>query len=413
MHVIYPKDETDTSILSSEVVSGDDPSAFGELDSDSLFLPIGASSDSFADRYDDTLDNDPYLEPLSSLQGRLNATKITSLRTEEDVMKDTVQAPFSRPPKECESLKVPFPFIAVPKRIYLSEEASVADSDASNHHNWKESFFIPMPILNVPLLGSDCGPTHTEDRIRHLKEVIQQQLHQKLLRHVQTIDGSPSMEMPESSLIACLYMEMGVLEQNQQSYSAAIQAFFHAATLYRNGKQEDALNLARALDNAVVAFCLAKQVGGATNCMHRSQHKDSRFFHCMNESVQIRKQELGTHHSDTLEAIHHLAHLFVLTGNPGRAVPLYADAIQEHAAAFGPHHPNTASMAHGLGNAYLHCQDIASAQKWYQYAGRIYAGTKSSLRNIQLLRRDIKRLERIYRWTQEDPAQDENLLFEL
>jgi hypothetical protein len=202
------------------------------------------------------------------------------------------------------------------------------------------------------------------------------------------------------------------LEQQQDSYSAAIHAFFHAATLYRNEKEET-LELAGALDAAVVAFCRAIPGDYQIDWKHHPQFKVSRFFLCMNESVRIRKQVLGHKHVDTLEAIHHLAQLCVLTGDPGRAVPHYMEVIQVYASVFGPHYPNLAVVAHGLGNAYLQCQDIASAQEWYQYGGRIHATTKSPAANVQSLWRATIRLERIHRWTQEDPAQDENLLFEL
>jgi tetratricopeptide (TPR) repeat protein len=212
-------------------------------------------------------------------------------------------------------------------------------------------------------------------------------------------------------LTAKLYLQLGTAEQQAHQYAAAINSFFQAAAIYRHVSRQAAL--ATALDHAAVAYCQAHQEG-ATTPIHR-QHKVSRFYRCLYEALQLRKQELGPWHADTVDSLQHLAQLCLATGHAARAAGHYLEVVYLRKAIFGPHHPGTAVTAHCLGNAYLQSHDTVAAELWYDHALAVYNHMQLPNDNpaVAKLLRDRKRLERVDRWMEEDPADDENLLFEL
>ena len=422
MLVLYPTtEESDTSINSSLLLVSDDNLSFsGDLDS--FVVPIDASSSSFTSFCQDDENEDPYLEPLSALRNRLQTVKKTSSRcAKESGLVAALPTPNIVRANEASIQVHPVTFIAIPKRHHLpllswDDENREMDNDSQG---LDESSIVNARPVTTGSLVVDPSITNEalEERIRIIQTTIQKE-ENKVLRPIPIIDpecshhqSPPStFEHPKSASTASLYMELGSLELHRKSYSAAIQAFFRAATRYRS---QDTLSLANALDCAVIAFCRALQEERSTDWMHHPQFKPSRFYAAIDEAVQIRQQELGTKHVETMEAIHLAAQLCVCTGEPSQAISHYLEMIRIHTTLFGPHHADMTEVAQDLGNAYLQCQDIASAQKWYQYAAHIYSTTKPPARSFQTLWRDTKRLERIHRWTQEDPAEDENLLFEL
>lgn len=210
---------------------------------------------------------------------------------------------------------------------------------------------------------------------------------------------------------ARLYLELGRTEQRARLYPAAINSFFQAAAIFRHVARPAAL--ATALDHAAVAYCQAHE-DGVTGSIH-PQHKVSRFYRCLYEALLLRKQELGPWHVDTVDTLQHLAQLCLLTGHAARAAGHYLEVVHLRKAIFGPDHPGTAVTAHGLGNAYLQSHDTVAAELWYDHALAVYNAMHLPSDNpaVTRLLRDRKRLERVDRWMDEDPAADENLLFEL
>lgn len=263
----------------------------------------------------------------------------------------------------------------------------------------EESFVVPStPVLNKP--------ASAYRKRRHVNLQLVNELKGELERHRKRSAGRPN-----QLHTAKLYLRLGTTEQKAHLYPAAINSFFQAAAIYRHFSRRAAL--ATALDNAAVAYCHAHEEG-ATIPIH-SQHKVSRFYRCLSEALDLRKQELGPWHVDTVDTLQHLAHLCLLTGHAARAAGHYLEVVHLRKAIFGPHHPGTSVAAHCLGNAYLQSHDTVAAEVWYDHALSVYNYMQLPSDNpaVAKLLRDRKRLERVGRWCEEDPAEDENLLFDL
>lgn len=280
------------------------------------------------------------------------------------------------------------------------------DEEEEQNTSIDSSFWIPaVPTLTKAVTPSLKRHHAARLRVAALKSELEQ------LRQYSVVaarNTSSRGRMP----MAKLYLELGLAEQDMHQYPAAINFFFQAAAIFRHFSRPVAL--ATALDAVANAYCHAHEEG-MTNLIH-GQHKVSRIYRCLYEALSLRKQELGPWHVDTVDTLQHLAKLCLLTGHAARAAGHYLEVVILRKAIFGPNHVGTAVSAHCLGNAYLQAHNIAEAERWYNYTLTVYNAMQLPNNNpaVAKLLRDRKRLERVDRWiTEDDPAKDENLLFEL
>lgn len=294
---------------------------------------------------------------------------------------------------------VPFRALFEPPSFTILDD--VDDDDEEEENNNDESYAIPTnPVLTKPATPSRKRRHAALQRAKELKADLER------LRK-QAATGSS----PKQLQTAKLYLQLGLTEQEAHQYPAAINSFFQAAAIFRHISRPVAL--ATALDHAAVAYCKAHQES-MTTLIHR-QHKVSRFYRCLYEALQLRKHELGPWHVDTVDTLQHLAQLCLSTGQAATAAGHYLEVVHLRKAIFGPNHPGTAVTAHCLGNAYLQAHDTVAAELWYDHALAVYNSMQLPNGNpaVAKLLRDRKRLERVNRWIEENPAEDENLLFEL
>jgi tetratricopeptide (TPR) repeat protein len=306
-----------------------------------------------------------------------------------------------------------------PPNVSTSDNDLVSDDDDNDEDGHStdasSSFVIPtMPVLTKPPTPWRKQQFLTRQRIDQLKAELEQLKRQSARSNSSNGRCSRNNNSSASSMpMAKLYLALAALEQQLHDYPAAINFYFHAAALFRHAQRPVAL--ATALDAAAVAYGRARQQGLDT-MIHR-QHGVGRFFQCLYEALELRKRELGAWHVDTVDTLQHLAQLCLVTGQAEQAARYYLEVVQLRKVIFGPRHAGTAVTAHGLANAYFQSHDLAAAEIWYEYALGVYHDMGLTLDKnpaVKKLVRDWKRLERVDRWiTEEDPADDENLLFEL
>jgi tetratricopeptide (TPR) repeat protein len=296
-----------------------------------------------------------------------------------------------------------------PPNISTCDDSSGSDDDSIDTGGGT-SFVIPtLPVLTKPPTPWRKRQFLARQRIDQLKAELEH-----LKRHSANKNSSKGHSRSSSSMpMAKLYLALAALEQELHDYAAAINFYFHAAAVFRHARRPVAL--ATALDAVAVAYSRARQQG-MDSMIHR-QHGVGRFFQCLYEALELRKRELGPWHVDTVDTLQHFAQLCLVTGQAEQAARYYVEVVQLRRVIFGPRHAGTAVTAHGLANAYFQSHDLAAAEVWYEYALSVYHDMGLSLDKnpaVKRLVRDWKRLERVDRWiTEDDPADDENLLFEL
>jgi tetratricopeptide (TPR) repeat protein len=318
------------------------------------------------------------------------------------------------------TILIPWQLKFAPPNVSTCDDCAVSDGDDENDHSADASSFeIPtMPVLTKPPTPWRKRQFLARQRIDQLKAELEH-LKRQSARSNGTSNGrgshSNSSSNRNSSMpMAKLYLALAALEQQLNDYPAAINYYFHAAALFCHAQCPVAL--ATALDAVAVAYGRARQQGLHETMIHR-QHGLDRFFQCLYEALELRKRELGPWHVDTVDTLQHLAQLCLVTGQAEMAARYYLEVVQLRKVIFGPRHAGTAVTAHGLANAYFQSHDLAAAEVWYEYALGVYHDMGLSLDKnpaVKKLVRDWKRLERVDRWiTEGDPADDENLLFEL
>jgi hypothetical protein len=394
---------------------------------------------------------DPYLQPVEVIRKRLlssssvaapqtktNATATTAAATERRGMRRMLPAPrkkFQHTPsaRSLGSFDMPtapihqtFNFLqdcadepsdaagkalTIPRQTNFdaSQISHVAVSDDEEEEEEEEghvdvSFAIPSsgPILTTPKSSLSSSTKRMQIAQLQASET------KAAMKHLQT----QSISRTRQVRLAKLYLQLASVELKLHQYPCAINSYFQAAAVYRHFALYTAL--ATSLDKAAAAYCQAYQ-HGMMDIIHQ-QHPQSRFFRCLYEAAALRKQELGPWHVDTVDSLQHLAHLCLLTGQASKAATYYLEVVHVRNAIFGCEHPSLAVSAHCLGNAYLQSHDTSSAEQWYALAMQVYNQMALPDDNpaVARLLSDRKRLERVDRWiSKEDPADDENLLFEL
>lgn len=216
---------------------------------------------------------------------------------------------------------------------------------------------------------------------------------------------------PSSLYVARLFRRLGQAEQTLHNYTNAIHSLLQAASIFRRFSKRVAL--ANVLDNVAVTYCEALRRGQGGSL--KKIYAVSFFSQCLVEALEIRKEELGPWHVDTVDTLQHLGSLCLALGHPDKATSHYLEVINLRKAIFGPHHPSTAVTAHCLGNAYLQSHDTMAAGVWFEYSLNIYNELNIPDDNpaVARLLRDRERLDRVERWMDEGLSEDENLLFDI
>jgi len=284
----------------------------------------------------------------------------------------------------------------------MSASSSFLESDDKNDTSHDRSTELPSTALvhrhRRPIFGRSRERRHAA-RARAQELVTALALHKQ--RH----------RLDRPMVTANLYLQLGLAQQQFYDFPAAISSFFRSAALYRHFSRQAAL--ATVLEHAAVSYMQAKE-RGLTTAVHQ-YHKVESFHQCLHEALNLRKQELGPWHVDTVNTLQNLAKLLFLTGHPARAAQHYVEVVHLRKAIFGPNHPSTAVTAHCLGNAYLQAHDTVAAELWYHHALQIYNCMHLSSDNpaVAKLLQDRRQLECIERWMSGDLGEDPNLLFEV
>lgn len=173
---------------------------------------------------------------------------------------------------------------------------------------------------------------------------------------------------PKSVLTAKLFVRLGNAERQARRYLSAMNSYFQAAAIFR--KQKRSAALAMALDLIVTSYSEAHQ-----DCLSSEIHdhfQAKTLFQCATDAINIRKEILGPWHVDTVNALQHLARLYMNTGQVEQAAEHYLEVVELRRKIYGPTHHGTAVAAHCLGNAYFQLRDVEAAVVWYDYAVMVY-----------------------------------------
>ena len=86
------------------------------------------------------------------------------------------------------------------------------------------------------------------------------------------------------------------------------------------------------------------------------------------KALEIRVNELGSHHPDTAVSYHNLGTAYLVMDEFDKALEFYQKALEIREKILGPKHPDTAGTIHNIGNVYLKKNDSDKALAYYQKA---------------------------------------------
>jgi tetratricopeptide (TPR) repeat protein len=194
--------------------------------------------------------------------------------------------------------------------------------------------------------------------------------------------GSDNLETADA------YMELGQAELQVRDYTAAKSSFQLAYCMFRRFRKHVAV--AKALD------CL-----GVTNSRCGAAYLD-KALELLQEAFQIRRQELGVWHVDTVDTMNRIAKVHALAENFPEARRCYWEVFWVRKAIFGAQHPSVAVAAHDLANCFVRLGSLEDGSNFYQIAMEIFdkMGLPSGNPAVSKLLRDMKQLEQQDRWAE-------------
>ena len=177
------------------------------------------------------------------------------------------------------------------------------------------------------------------------------------------------------------YMELGMVELQVGDYAAAKSSFELAYCTFRRFRKHVAV--AKALD------CL-----GVTNSRCGAEYL-GKALELLQEAFQIRRQELGVWHVDTVDTMNRIAKVHALANNFPEARRCYWEVFWVRKGIFGAQHPGVAVAAHDLANAFVKLGSLEDGSNFYQIAMEIFDRMELPSGNpaVSKLLRDMKQLE--------------------
>jgi hypothetical protein len=115
----------------------------------------------------------------------------------------------------------------------------------------------------------------------------------------------------------------------------------------------------------------------------------------LQEAFQIRRQELGVWHVDTVDTMNRIAMVHALANNFPEARRCYWEVFWVRKGIFGAQHPGVAIAAHDLANAFVNLGSLEDGSNFYQIAMEIFDRMELPSGNpaVSKLLRDMKQLE--------------------
>lgn len=177
------------------------------------------------------------------------------------------------------------------------------------------------------------------------------------------------------------YMELGLAELQVGELPAAKTSFELAYCAFRRFRKHVAV--AKALD------CL-----GVTNSRCGALYLD-KALELLQQAFQIRRQELGVWHVDTVDTMNQIAKVHALAENFPEARRCYWEVFWVRKGIFGAQHPSVAIAAHDLANAFVKLGSLEDGSNFYQIALEIFDRIELPSGNpaVSKLLRDMKQLE--------------------
>lgn len=293
---------------------------------------------------------DAYLEDADTIQRRLCKEPTAYSRT----VSSSRRRSSTGVPGQCQSASSSF-------QNEQHEESKEEDGEMKTRGDLQEnvqlnaSITVSMP--STPLLKyGDVSKVEKKNRRQAAKKQIRDLRNQLLGQD------------PKSVLTAKLFVRLGNVERRARRYLSAMNSYFQAAAIFR--KQKRWIQLATALDLIVVTYSEAHQEGRSSQIHEHFQAKT--LFQCVTDALNIRKEELGPWHVDTVNTLQHLARLYMNTGQVEQAAEHYLEVVELRRKIYGPTHHGTAVAAHCLGNAYFQLRDVEAALVWYDYTVMVY-----------------------------------------
>jgi tetratricopeptide (TPR) repeat protein len=184
------------------------------------------------------------------------------------------------------------------------------------------------------------------------------------------------------------YMELGLAELQIGDYAAAKSSFELAYCTFRRFRKHVAV--AKALD------CL-----GVTNSRCGAAYL-AKALELLQEAFQIRRQELGVWHVDTVDTMNRIAKVHALANNFPEARRCYWEVFWVRKGIFGAQHPGVAVAAHDLANAFVKLGSLEDGSNFYQIAMEIFDRMELPSGNpaVSKLLRDMKQLEETDRYAE-------------
>ena len=228
-----------------------------------------------------------------------------------------------------------------------------------------------------------------------------EQRHEKAAAYLKQASAA-AIEMGEPRVLADVHRELALVRGYYLDQPKAGQAHLDSAALWTEklgepatmAKLEDVRGLVAArkgrYPKAMTAFArsleirteLGDSLGRAESLYLRGQVGqnlpfDQAVFDGLNESLEIRRRELGRSHPDVLRLYTPLGILEAQRGNNDKALEWHQLAATESESVFGPDHVEVGIANNGLGTRLMHRGDYVNAEKAYV---RALASRKAALR---------------------------------
>ena len=170
-----------------------------------------------------------------------------------------------------------------------------------------------------------------------------------------------SVEHGASSLpVAQMLMHLGEAQLNLNQYEPALASYQSALQVFTAVHGDNHVSVAKSLDKIGFAQCRT--------------HQNLDFaLKCLQEAYQIRKEELGQDHVDTVDTLNNLAGVYLNMGSFEKATRDYLLVLDYRLAIFGHDHPSVAVTSFTVGSILMQFMDKPErAEKYLKFSLGVY-----------------------------------------
>jgi tetratricopeptide (TPR) repeat protein len=202
---------------------------------------------------------------------------------------------------------------------------------------------------------------------------------------------------PNDGIANCL-MHLGHAHLRCEEYSDALSVYKSCVRIRRHlCGNVNTLSVARALDKVGLAASFLSTSAETDQSTHENENLEWARV-ALQEALQIRVDQLGPHHIDSVETLNNLAGVYLHKREWRAALQAYREVLMVRAAVHGPTHPSVAVTLQSLGNVLLRMGHGETAIQHYQAALILYRDIlhlDDAHFSIQRIHRHIIRAERL------------------